>query len=252
MGQSLDPRVAFSEGIATAFGAIVHGSPVAVSTSGSAQNSGFTNIVDVAPTADDRGYWSERSSQFLVYRLWDNRDGKANSGVFDRLYTVVALDLPKSPALISAHSLAAWYNQRYGAAAESLQTLWSSTLASPFDALCKGACSASGDVADPWDVDGDYGKAFASTRHYPTGGSQSFAADFWNLFPLLTVGTRKANAHDQLLPGGYSKPLNKLGTNRLYRFVGMGNPVELSITNLQGAACTSDVLDLYVFSRPGW
>lgn len=258
MGDSLDPRVAFGEGFGNAYSGMVYRDPTYVDTSGTNQTSAFPINVSSAPSGDDRGHYSERSMQYLLWSLWENSDGSANSGSFNRIFNILANYQKNTPALTTGHSFSAHYNAVYGGAAESLNTYVTGSSATliPYNSLCSGACAGTGDSADVWDTDNDIGSLFAAQRRYrPTSGSL-FGADFWRLYRTVTSGTNSATAHDVIHYGGYgvtSGLWNKFGLTRFYRYVGTSNGnVTVRVANptrSSGAvACSSaDLLDLYVY-----
>ncbi len=255
-GDSLDPRVAFSEGFGNAVSAMTFNNPVYVDTSGDSQSNGFPILINSAPTGDSRGIYSEKSVQYLLWNLYENRDFLPNNGSFDRIFNVLANFQKTTPAFTTLQSFSAYYNQSYGGSSENLQSLWSSDLDLPYNALCtSGFCSGAGDVADPFDsgnLIGSYiGTGGASLRKYPQGtGGGVFSNLFWSLYRTLVSGLNFGNAHDQINLGNYSKPVNKFGAVRWYKLIGTGNFETVSISNLGGGVlCTSDVLDVYVYYR---
>ena len=262
MGDALDPRVAFGEGFGNAFSGMVYRDPAYVDTSGTNQASAFSINVSTAPSGDDRGHFSERSMQFLLWNLWENTDGTANSGSFNRIFNILANYQKTTPALTTGHSFSAHYNAVYGGSAENLNTYVTGSSATliPYNALCSGACTGSGDTADVWDTDNDVGTLFASggtaqRRYRPSTGS-FFTAEFWRLYRTVTSGTNTATAHDVINYGGYavtSSLWNKFGLTRFYRYVGTTNgSVTVRVSNPTRASgvvtCSSaDLLDLLVY-----
>lgn len=248
-GDVLDPRTAFAEGWGNALSAMTFNDPVYVDTSGVGQADGTTIPVDVEPVGDDRGIYSESSVQYLLWSLFDNRN--PGHGSLDRIFDILANFQKTTPAFTSALTFAGYYNQVYGGAAESLKTLWATTLASPYDALCAGKCTGTGDTADVFDTDNDLGIVYAATRHYREESGAMFGADFWRQSRLLVDGKNAATAHDQTDFGGYTAgqfPGNKLGAQRQYRYVSTkAQPTTLGVGTLGASSCTLDVLDMQVF-----
>jgi hypothetical protein len=262
MGDSLDPRVAFGEGFGNAFSGMVYRDPSYVDTSGTNQGSAFSINVSTAPTASDRGHYSERSMQYLLWNLWENTDGSANSGSFNRIFNILANYQKNTPALTTGHSFSAHYNAVYGGSAESLNTYLTVNSATliPYNSLCSGACAGTGDTADVWDTDNDFSEfrtgGFAPRAYRSSSGSTFADGEFWRLYRTVTSGTNTANAHDVINYGGYSVSSslwNKFGLTRFYRYVSTINGnVTVRIANptrASGAAsCTAaDLLDLYVY-----
>ncbi len=244
---ALDPRVAFGEGWGNALAGMATNDPVYVDTRGADQAGGFDFGVDEAPSGDDRGIYSEASVQYLLWRAYEARDTAANSGRFDRLHAVLAQHRTTA-AFTTAHAFAALYNAAFGDA--DLRDPWVNGLASPFDALCAGACTGSGDLADLFDTDNDLGLAYGApgARRYPQGnGGAAFSSDWWRLYVPLTRGTPLNGPHERIASGGYDEPDNKYGSTRWYRFLGDGQGATLTVSNLQGGStCTQDVIDLIV------
>jgi hypothetical protein len=249
-GDVLDPTVAFGEGFGNSIAAMTFDDPIYVDTSGVMQAGGFDFDASASPTGNDRGVYSEASAEYLLWALYENRDATPRSGSYDRIHEILRSHQRGTDALTTVHAFAAYYNQVFGQDAEQLRELWSNALATPFDALCAGACTGTGDTADPFDVDNDIGRAYATTRRYPEGASGAmFGADFWRLYRALSSGANAATEHDQTRFGGYADPSNKLGAVRWYRFAGTGRMETASISNLGASVCADDVLDLSVLDR---
>ena len=250
LSDSLDPRVAFGEGYGNAISGMTFSDPYYVDTSGSGQASGFTIRVSQAPTGHDRGVYSERSAQYFLWSLFDNRDSTANTGNYDRIHNIMKNYQKTTPAFTSLQSFAAYYNAVYGASQESLQTLWGTGLGGVFNSLCEGTCSGIGDTADPFDLDNDLGSEYASNgRLYKQSGGSTFGAEFWRLYRTLSSGTNTANAHDQTALGGYADAdaaTNKFGFVRWYRYKPSASGT-VTVTFNQ-ASCGSDTLDASVYN----
>jgi hypothetical protein len=285
LSDMLDPRVAFGEGFGNAFQAMTNGNPLYVDTALEAQSSGFSFSVNTAPSSSNshrhKGIHSETAVQWLLWRLYDLRDSAANSGNYGRIDNVLRNYQKSSPALTSLLTFAAYYNDLYGDSdshdgSQGLRDLWSNAglvagnLRLAYDALCVGACdgsggggnaSASSDVADPFDSDGDLGAAMElDGRIYnvsnPTGGSSPLVrlAEFWNPYRLLVAGTNPATAHDTIDAGHHSVNsylYNKLGYVRWYRYT--HNPalpaggVRMDVVLGGGKSCSIDYTDMVVY-----
>ncbi len=89
-GERLDMRVAFGEGLATAFSAIVNGNPFYRDSFGQAQRSdGFVSIENDA--ALNEGWYSEAPTQEVIWDLYDNDndgDGDTLTLGFDPLWNI--------------------------------------------------------------------------------------------------------------------------------------------------------------------
>lgn len=239
----LDPRVAFGEGYGNGFSAMVFNDAIYVDTSGADQATGFAINMNTPPSGNDRGVYSERSIQHLLWKLYDNRDATAASGSYDRIHAVLNGGQKTGPALTTGQSFAAYYNARFGGAAESLQTLWGTTLAGSYNSLCRGNCTGSGDTADPFDVDNDLGIAYATAGRQFNGSAQT--AEFWRLYkPISGTGfAAPGDGHDVTVGNGLGP--NKYGVNRWYVYVGTGSAKTIFITRPGGLSCpaSTDNLD---------
>lgn len=237
-GDALDPRVAFGEGYANALSAMALRDPVYVNTSGLAQNGGFQLRFDQLPAASDRGPAAETSIAWLLVKLWDNRDPLPMSGSFARIAEVLRTVHRPAQAFTNIATFVRGYLDRFAADddPDGLRTLWTGPLDTPV-------------LADPWDPANRIGTWYAARRSYPPGSGELQKADFWRLYRTLATGKNPPTAHDQLLLGGYSYMPNKLGASRWYRLRGTGKTVKVALSQLVGAACTDDVLDLRGYDR---
>lgn len=246
LGDVLDPRVAFGEGYGNALSAMTFDDPTYVDTNGPAQGRGFQISMSNAPDDNDRGVYSERSVQHVLWQLYEAREpGSSNSGRFDRIHAILRNHQRTSEALTSLHSFSAYYNQVFGDV-DGLQGLWSDTLASDYDALCVGACAGTGDTADLWDTDNDLGTQYASTRQYM---GDTFDAQFWRLYKTLSGSgfASPGDGHDRTL--GSDEAHNRFGAQRWYRYVGTGAPRTVKVNLAQASRCTQDVTDIDLFLR---
>ncbi|MDQ3264357.1 MAG: Ig-like domain-containing protein [Myxococcota bacterium] len=242
-GDVLDPRVAFGEGYGNAFSAITFQDPIYVDTFQQRQTNGFEISVLRAPVGNDRGVYSEFSVQHLLWMLFENRDGTATSGSFDRIHAILRDFQRGTPALTTAQSFAAYYNQQYGDA-DGLLGLWETTLAGDYDSLCPGTCDGVGDAADPFDLDNDLGAVYAPSRTY---AGSSRGAEFWRLYKTLSGAGFAApgDAHDVTV--GATTEHNRFGAQRWYRYVGTGAAKNAAIKLQNTATCSTDVLDVDLF-----
>lgn len=250
---TLDARVAFGEGYGDGMSGIVLEDPVYVDTNGLRQARGFSIRIDAAPVGDDRGYYSEDSVMYFLYKLWDARDATPNHGSYDRIDDVLRNHQRTTDAFTTVQTFAAYYDQLYGAAAEGMQDLWTTGLGTPYASLCAGTCGGTGNTADLYDSDDDIGVAYGtggtSPRRYPQMTGPTFAAGFWQLYRPLAAGLNAATAHDQIRFGGSTDPSNKLGGNRWYRYVGTGTMTTIAVSRLTNDSCATagDLLDMEVF-----
>ena len=258
IGDKLDPRVAFAEGFGNGFSGMVFNDPQYLDTRRAGSSGGLRMRVSAAPGSKDRGIYSETSAQYFFWSLYEARDANANSGSYDRIHALMRDQLPATEGFTTLTSFAAYYNQEHGESAEELRDLWADDLDTPFDALCAGPCVGVGDTADVFDIDNDIGEHYASVRllgfggrGYPTRGSPR-GAEFWRSFRTTIDGTNAGTEHDQLLffsdSSRYSQ-FNKLGTVRWYRFVATGSETTVWASNLGGATCDQNVLDMLAWRR---
>ncbi|MFO0726559.1 MAG: hypothetical protein U1E65_22425 [Myxococcota bacterium] len=250
----LEPAVAFSEGFGNAISGMVWEDPIYVDTSGDQQVGGFAFNVATAPVDDDRGLYSENTNQYLLWALFDAADPQPNKGGFQHLDAVLKNDQATTPAMTTALSFAAYYNARFGGAAENLRRIWETDLDQPYDALCVGVCAGQNDTADPFDsqnlIGQRQGTGGASLRHYPIGSMSTFDAGFWQVFRTLSVGANASTGHDQTRFGMYGYPDNKWGAIRNYRYTAtQAGMATVTANQLHGGSCGQDVLDMFVYDR---
>ena len=105
LGQSLDMRLAFSEGFATALSGIGLNSALYCDTFGAGQNNGFDIDIENDAFGFD-GWYNEVSVLNLVYDLWDtSNDGADNDSLgFGPIYNVLTGAQAASPAFTSVFS----------------------------------------------------------------------------------------------------------------------------------------------------
>ncbi len=241
-----DPRVAFGEGYGNALSGMTFDDPIYVDTSGMGQAQGFSLNNATAPADNDRGVYSETSAQYFLWKLFDARDPEPNKGSYDRIHGILRDFNKTTPALTNLQTFTAHYNALHGGAAEGVRMLWETDLASPYDSLCAGTCSGMMDTADPWDMDNDLGRAYATTRVFPDAGMM-YPAEFWRLYRKLDSGANAATAHDQIVPAG-GTPTNKLGGSRWYYFVATGAMTTVALTNPQGFACGDNAVQMWAYA----
>lgn len=246
----LEPAVAFAEGWGNALSGMALEDVMYVDTKGEGQVGGFDTDVSAVPRGDDRGVYSENSAQYLLWQLYDRRDPAPVRGRFDRIHAVLRRAQRETLALTSQLSFAAAYHAEHGPLAEDLRTLWSTELDGPYDALCLGACTGVADAPDPFDTDDDLGRHYGETapRHYPDVDGVTWPRAFWTVHAPLVPGRNTPTAHEQTRFGNYDSFENKWGNNRYYRYQATRTgSTRLSVSELGGAGCGEDVLDLYVY-----
>lgn len=108
LGQSLDMRVAFGEGWATALSGIGLDDPIYCDTGGALQSGGFG--IDIEnDSAGTEGWYNEVSVLNLIYDLWDSdNDGADNDSIgFGPIYKVLTGAQATTAAFTSIFSFAA-------------------------------------------------------------------------------------------------------------------------------------------------
>ncbi|MEO7057471.1 MAG: hypothetical protein ABI281_00310 [Caldimonas sp.] len=117
-GDKLDMRVAFSEGWGNAWSGIALGGPIYVDTYGANQATSFSLDVSTPATGTDRGWYSETSSQYLIWTT--------NQTIgFGPVYAALT-GLTRSPAFSSLFSFAAAAKASSPADAATITALWAS------------------------------------------------------------------------------------------------------------------------------
>lgn len=252
----LDPRVAFGEGYGNAFSAMATGDEVYVDRMSSGVNS-----MDIGESTKGRyynGIHNERSVQYFLWKLYQNNTERTG-GSFSKIHEILKNHQRVAPAFTTLQTFAAYYNARFGASSESLQSLWETELESPYDALCQAThCSGGGSYADTpdlFDAKGLIGTRYAVARTY-NGVTRDPA--FWNPYRNLAVPADKtlqvfsATLHDVIDPASYGYPFNKFGYVRWYTYehTRSTGTVTINVQNLAngGKSCAAkDWLDLYAY-----
>lgn len=101
LGEKLDMRVAFSEGWGNAWSGMALGSPIYADSGGPGQAQGFIINVAQSPAANDQGWFSESSVQFLMFSF-----DQAGTVGFKPIFDVMTGSLKTSAAFTSMHSFA--------------------------------------------------------------------------------------------------------------------------------------------------
>ena len=113
LGDKLDMRVAWSEGMASAMSSAMRGSASFVDTLGVRQGQSSRFDVDTLPAVSDRGFFSERSVQYAVYQLSELQSGAA------AVFTTLLTDQKNTPAVTSIFSFAEGVKRRMAGNAAS-------------------------------------------------------------------------------------------------------------------------------------
>jgi hypothetical protein len=117
-GERLDLRVAFTEGWVNAWAAMALDDPVFADAQGDQQAGGVRFDVSQPPPANDRGWYSEASIQFLLWSFQQAPD----IGLRPVLDTM-ALTLPRSPARVGIHAFSVLLKEQVPAAAPTINGL---------------------------------------------------------------------------------------------------------------------------------
>ncbi len=121
LGESLDPRLAFGEGFATALAAIALAEPLYCDTGAPGTIDGFGIDAENAGFGT-QGWYNEVSIVTLVYDLWDTVvDGTDNGSIgFAPIYDTMAGPQATTPAFTSVFSFAAELRTMLDAAGQAL------------------------------------------------------------------------------------------------------------------------------------
>ena len=109
LGESLDARLAWGEGMASAFGAMALNDPLQCDTAAVGSNGGFSFNMESTNSGLDPGWFNEISVAKLVYDLFDtNVDGTDTGTIgFVPIYDAMVGPLRVTPAFTTVHTFAA-------------------------------------------------------------------------------------------------------------------------------------------------
>jgi hypothetical protein len=121
LGESLDPRLAFGEGFASALAAIALDEPLYCDTGAPGTNAGF-GINAESDNPGLQGWYNEISVVTLIYDLWDTaNDGTDNGSIgFAPIYETMAGPQATTPAFTSILSFAGELRPMLDAAGQAL------------------------------------------------------------------------------------------------------------------------------------
>lgn len=259
-GALLLPELAWSEGFATAFAAMVAGSALALDSKGAGQAHGVGTNLNLPPVGLDRGVYSERSVQHLIWRVSQALGGGSDG--LSMALTIVADRLRASPYSGTLHAFAAHLLVDMDTLASDTKVAakgraaliqsWTQDLATPLDALCVGACASSGPLGkpDPIDADGDAARWYGMTRADAAGMPGLAAPSRWRLARALASSIAPLDAHNTLraigaVGSGGAQAV--LGSQRLLYFVGDGAPHTIAVLGSNdGTECGDAHLTLHV------
>jgi hypothetical protein len=121
LGQSLDARLAFGEGWATAFGAMALNDPQYCDTHGIGSNTGFGINTEIDGFGV-QGWFNEISVATLLYDLWDTTDDGTDNGSigFRPIFDTMIGPQRVSPAWTTVHTFAAELRPMLNVAGQAL------------------------------------------------------------------------------------------------------------------------------------
>ncbi|MEM1440360.1 MAG: hypothetical protein AAF545_02835 [Pseudomonadota bacterium] len=126
LNQRLDPRLALSEGWGNAVSGMILNDPIYYDTLGNQQGSGFNfSVENNATTAGNRGFYSERSTQAIIYDLFDSSDdsGDSVSLGFNSIYEVFVNEQANGVPFATIYSFLEGIRAREPAAIPAINTL---------------------------------------------------------------------------------------------------------------------------------
>ncbi len=231
LDERLDARVAFSEGYANAFSAMVLGDPVYRDSFGSAQGNDFDFSVESRSTSVP-GWYSESSVQRIAWDLYDAaNDGADTLSVgYDPLHDVFVNELRNDVPLTTLFAFITALKQRPGVPAAQV------------DALVEAEASGTefGIVSMTMDA-----YAMTETHSGVAGSSADLVLPVYT--PIALGGTARLCTSNSVttptgavIPGSY----NKLGNRRFLRFsVPSAGPVRITLTCPSGDAdCAGSIV----------
>ena len=126
LSQRLDPRLAFGEGWGNAVAGMILNDPLYYDTSGSQQDAGFNfSVDDNAASASNRGFYSERSVQAILYDLFDAADdtGDTVNIGFSSIYEVLVNEQANGVPFTTIYPFLEAIRAREPAAVPAINTL---------------------------------------------------------------------------------------------------------------------------------
>jgi len=258
LDDSLFSTVAFSEGYSNAIAAMVLNDPVYKDSSGVNEASGFSLPIHIIfNNTNLYSNYSELSTQYLLWHLYENRDTVLNSGLFDKIYNILT-QFKNISALTTLQTFAALYKESNGGFSENLSVLWGD-IRNDYNSLCAGICNNVADLKDLYDSDNDNGIFYANSAnplHYPPLSDTLKTAEFWSMYKLLVPGNAYSAGHEQIDSGSFTVngqgfgshniyPYNKNGSNRVYLLKGDGFSHTISVSGVN-FLCNTDILDMEV------
>ena len=122
INESLDARLAFGEGWATAFGAMALNDPQYCDTHRIGSNSGFGINAETAGVIGVHGWFNEISVAMLIYDLWDTTDDGTDNGSigFGPIFDTMVGPQRVTPAWTTVHTFAAELRPMLNASGQAL------------------------------------------------------------------------------------------------------------------------------------
>lgn len=197
-GEKLDMRVAFSEGWGNAWSGMALASQYYTDSLGNGQQQGARVDLAALPGAGDRGFFSERSVQYLFYQWHQN----AQIG-FTPIFNVLAAlptTLPADGAVSSIHHFAFRLKQAVPGQAGAIDTLLGNVSINGTSPLGAGETNG-GNIAEALPVYRTHTAAIGAAQNYclsDTAGQGTFEANklashLFIRFTLGAGGTRVIN-----------------------------------------------------------
>jgi len=141
--QKLDMRLAFSEGLANAFSAILQDDAFYVDTMGSSQSSGFyINLAEKSHSI--RGWYSQRSVGSIIFNYYLSSDNRTAKSIDDLLKTLTRQDYITHPEFASIYLFSEILKLESPASFGSWQNLMSEQLIFSSSAYGEGETNAGG------------------------------------------------------------------------------------------------------------
>ncbi|MBI5716761.1 MAG: Ig-like domain-containing protein [Burkholderiales bacterium] len=231
-GDKLDMRVAFSEGWGNAWSGMALATQYYTDSAGAGQQSGFRLDLAAQPPAGDRGWYSERSVQYLMYQ-WHQNASIGFTPIFN-LLAALPTTLPADGALSSIHQFAYRLKLAVPGQAAAIDTLLSSVSITVTGPIGAGETN-SGGIADAIPVYRTHTAAIGVAQNYclndSAGGgsdeSNKLAAHVFIRFTLGAAGTRTISA--VTTTGGVTSDPDF----RLYRSDGTQQDFETDANNVE-------------------
>ncbi len=202
VGDRLDPRVAFAEGMASAFAAMFLKDPNYIDTLGFDQRGGVSNNIE-SNTTRNRGWYNEGSVQTILYDLYDadiDESDRLELG-FAPLYDTLTGPLRSGVSFVTIHSYIDSFKSRNASIADVIDDMAASQNVHTFDSDAYGVGETNSAAR--------FDKVLPIYTELPLDGSE---VNVCTIAGRLAFGTR-----------------NKLGNRRFLKFT-VTNPLPNVVT----------------------